>query len=319
VQQVPGVTAAAFTSQLPLSGDFDGYGVHFEGDPNANATGSALAYAVTPSYFATMRIPLLHGRLLDANDRAGAPRAALINESFAKRRFAHQDPVGKRFDFGPPDGHLYTIVGVVGDVKQSSLADGETDAIYITPTQWHWVENRMSIVVRTPGNAAALIPAVRNAIHSIDKNQPIVRVATMDDLVDRSVADRRFALILFEAFGVVALLLAAVGIYGVLSSSVTEKVREIGIRAALGASPESILTLVLGQGMRLTAIGIVIGIAASIAATRAIVSMLFGVSRLDAATYLAVVVTLGAVATIACGVPAWRAARLDPNRALRAE
>jgi putative ABC transport system permease protein len=141
----------------------------------------------------------------------------------------------------------------------------------------------------------------------------------MDDLVDRSVADRRFALILFEAFGLVALLLAAVGIYGVLSSSVTEKVREIGIRAALGASPESILTLVLGQGMRLTAIGIVIGIAASIAATRAIVSMLFGVSRLDAATYLAVVVTLGAVATIACGVPAWRAARLDPNRALRAE
>jgi putative ABC transport system permease protein len=204
-------------------------------------------------------------------------------------------------------------------VKQSSLADGETDAIYITPTQWHWVENRMSLVVRTPGNAAALIPAVRNAIHSIDRNQPIVRVATMDDLVDRSVADRRFALILFEAFGVVALLLAAVGIYGVLSSSVTEKVREIGIRAALGASPESILTLVLGQGMRLTAIGIVIGIAASVAATRAIVSMLFGVSRLDAATYLAVVVTLGAVATIACGVPAWRAARLDPNRALRAE
>jgi len=160
---------------------------------------------------------------------------------------------------------------------------------------------------------------VRNAIHSVDRNQPIVRVATMDNLVGRSVADRRFALILFEAFGMVALVLAAVGIYGVLSSSVTEKVREIGIRAALGASPESILTLVLGQGMRLTALGIAIGLAASVAATRAIVSMLFGVSRLDATTYLAVVVTLGAVAMVACGVPAWRAARLDPNRALRAE
>jgi putative ABC transport system permease protein len=177
----------------------------------------------------------------------------------------------------------------------------------------------MSLVVRTPGDAAALMPMVRNAIHSIDRNQPIVRVATMSDLVDRSVADRRFALILFEAFGMVALVLAAVGIYGVLSSSVTEKVREIGIRAALGASPESILTLVLGQGMRLTALGIAIGLAASLAATRAIVSMLFGVSRLDATTYLAVVVTLGAVAMVACGVPAWRAARLDPNRALRAE
>jgi len=319
VQQIPGVTAAAFTSQLPLSGDFDGYGVQFEDDPNPNATGSALRYAVTPSYFAAMRIPLLHGRLLGAEDRAGAPRAALINESFARREFPHTDPIGKRLGFGPSDGRLYTIVGVVGDVKQSSLADGETDAIYVTPTQWHWVDNRMSLVVRTNGNAAALVPTVRNAIHSVDKNQPIVRVATMDDLVDRSVADRRFALILFEAFGMVALVLAAVGIYGVLSSSVTEKVREIGIRAALGASPESILTLILGQGMKLTALGIAIGLAASVAATRAIVSMLFGVSRLDATTYLAVVVTLGAVAMIACGVPAWRAARLDPNRALRAE
>jgi len=319
VQQIPGVTAAAFTSQLPLSGDFDGYGVQFENDPNANATGSALRYAVTPSYFATMRIPLLHGRLLGAEDRAGAPRAALINESFARREFPHEDPIGKRLGFGPSDGRLYTIVGVVGDVKQSSLADGETDAIYVTPTQWHWVDNRMTLVVRTNGDAAALVPTVRNAIHSVDRNQPIVRVATMDDLVDRSIANRRFALILFEAFGMVALVLAAVGIYGVLSSSVTEKVREIGIRAALGASPESILTLVLGQGMRLTALGIAIGLAASLAATRAIVSMLFGVSRLDATTYLTVVVTLGAVAMVACGVPAWRAARLDPNRALRAE
>jgi len=319
VQQIPGVTAAAFTSQLPLSGDLDGYGVQFESDPNANATGSALRYAVTPSYFASMRIPLLHGRLLGAEDRAGAPRAALINESFARRKFPHEDPIGKRLGFGPSDGRLYTIVGVVGDVKQSSLADGETDAIYVTPTQWHWVDNRMTLVVRTNGDAAALVPTVRNAIHSVDRNQPIVRVATMDDLVDRSIANRRFALILFEAFGMVALVLAAVGIYGVLSSSVTEKVREIGIRAALGASPESILTLVLGQGMKLTALGIAIGLAASVAATRAIVSMLFGVSRLDATTYLAVVVTLGAVAMIACGVPAWRAARLDPNRALRAE
>jgi putative ABC transport system permease protein len=266
-----------------------------------------------------MRIPLLHGRLLGAEDRAGAPRAALINESFARRKFPHEDPIGKRLGFGPSDGRLYTIVGVVGDVKQSSLADGETDAIYVTPTQWHWVDNRMTLVVRTNGDAAALVPTVRNAIPSVDRNQPIVRVATMDDLVDRSIANRRFALILFEAFGMVALVLAAVGIYGVLSSSVTEKVREIGIRAALGASPESILTLVLGQGMKLTALGIAIGLAASLAATRAIVSMLFGVSRLDATTYLAVVVTLGAVAMIACGVPAWRAARLDPNRALRAE
>jgi putative ABC transport system permease protein len=318
VQKVPGVTAAAFTSQLPLSGDFAGYGVHFDNDPDANAGGSALEYAVSPSYFATMRIPLRRGRLLGAQDRSGAPRSALINESFARRQFPNRDAIGQQLDFGPADGQRYTIVGVVGDVKQSSLSDGETDAIYITPTQWHWVENPMSLVVRTRGDAAALAPAIRRAIHSVDRNQPVLRVATMTDLVDRSVADRHFALVLFEAFGLVALLLAAVGIYGVLSSSVTEKVREIGIRAALGASPESILALVLGQGMRLTAIGIASGLAAAAAATRAIVSMLFGVSRLDAITYLAVVVTLSAVAGIACGVPALRAARLDPNRALRA-
>ena len=319
VQQTRGVTAAAFTSQLPLSGDFAGYGVHFDNDPDANAGGSALEYAVTPGYFTTMHIPLRRGRLLSDEDRSGAPRAALINESFAKRQYPHQDPIGKRIDFGPPDGQLYTIVGVVGDVKQTSLTDGATDAIYVTPMQWHWVDNPMSLVVRTPGNAAALAPAVRNAIHSVDKNQPIVRVTTMDDLVNKSVADRHFALILFEAFGLVALILAAVGIYGVLSSSVTEKVREIGIRAALGATPESILALILGQGMKLTAIGIAIGLVAAAAATRAITSMLFGVSRLDAITYLAVVVALGAVAVIACGLPAWRAATLDPNRALRAE
>ena len=319
VKQVPGVTAAAFTSQLPLSGDFSGYGVHFASDPDANAGGSALEYAVTPDYFRTMHIPLRSGRLLGAQDRSGAPRAALINESFAKRRFPHNDAIGQQLDFGPVDSQHYTIVGVVGDVKQTSLADGETDAIYVTPTQWHWVENPMSLVVRTRGDAAALAPAVRAAIRSVDRNQPILRVATMDELVDKSVADRHFALILFEAFGLVALVLAAVGIYGVLSSSVTEKVREIGIRAALGATPDRILGLILGQGMKLTAVGIAIGLAAAAAATRAITSMLFGVSRLDAITYLAVVVTLGALAVIACGVPAWRAARLDPNRALRVE
>ncbi len=141
VQHVPGVTAAAFTSQLPMSGDLSSYGVHFEGDVDANGGGAALEYAVTPEYFATMHIPLLSGRLLDAHDRAGSARTALINASFAKRQFPHQDPIGEHFDFGAADGQPYTIVGVVGDVKQTSLADGESDAIYITPTQWHWVEN----------------------------------------------------------------------------------------------------------------------------------------------------------------------------------
>jgi ABC-type antimicrobial peptide transport system permease subunit len=153
----------------------------------------------------------------------------------------------------------------------------------------------------------------------VDKDQPIVRVATMDALVDRSAAERRFALVLFEAFALAALVLAATGIYGVLSGSVTERAREIGVRAALGASRGDILALVLRQGMTLTGIGVAIGLAGAIAATQAIVTMLFGISRLDPITYLGVIALLAGAAMVSCGAPAWRAVRVDPATTLRAE
>ena len=164
VRQVPGVTSAAFTSQLPLSGDFDVYGVQFESHPNDTSEG-APRYAVSPDYFETMRIPLRRGRLLDERDRAGAPGAVLISESFAKRKFPHQDPIGQRVRVGPDAGHAdrpwATIVGVVGDVKQTSLAVNESDAFYTTTTQWSWVEPAQSLVVRTHGDAATLAPAIK--------------------------------------------------------------------------------------------------------------------------------------------------------------
>jgi putative ABC transport system permease protein len=319
VRRVPGVTAAAFTSQLPLSGDMDAYGVHFENHDDLADRDNALRYAVTPGYVETMRLPLRRGRLLDRHDVAGAPRAALINESFAKRRFPGRDPLGQRFRFGPDEGPWFAIVGVVGDVKQTSLAVSGADAVYVTPVQWHWVDNVMSLVVRAHADAAALAPAVRDAIWSVDKNQPIVRVATMKSLLARSEADRHFALILFEAFGLVALVLSAIGIYGVLSGSVTERAREIGVRSALGASRGDILLLVVRQGMMLTALGVAIGLSGAAAASRAIVTLLFGISRLDAATYLGVIALLAGVSAIACSVPAWRAARIDPSITLRAE
>jgi len=319
VRRVPGVTAAAFTSQLPLSGDLDGYGVHFETQDDLKDRDGALRYAVTPGYLETMRIPLLRGRLLDAHDGEGAPRAALVNESFAKRRFPRRDPIGQRFRFGPEDGPWFAIVGVVGDVKQTSLAMGDTDAVYLTTAQWHWTDNVMSLVVRARADAAALAPAVRDAIWSVDKDQPIVRVATMDSLLARSEADRQFALILFEAFGLVALVLAATGIYGVLSGSVAERTREIGVRSALGASRGDILALVVRQGMMLTALGVAIGLSGAVAASRALVTLLFGVSRLDPITYLGVSALLAGVSAIACWLPAWRAARIDPSITLRAE
>jgi predicted permease len=317
-RHVPGVAAAAFTAQLPLSGDLDIYGVHFQGDDRKD-DGAALRYAVTPGYFEAMRIPLRRGRLLDAHDVAGAPRAALINDSFARRRFSGQDPIGQRFAFGADDGQWYTIVGVVGDVKQASLALEQPDAVYIAPAQWHWADQLMSLVVRSRRDAAALAPEIRRAIWSVDKDQPIVRVATMDDLVARAAAARRFALILFEAFALAALLLAAIGIYGVLSGSVAERTREIGVRSALGASPGDILALIVRQGMTLTGFGIVLGLAGAVTASRALITLLFGVSPLDTVTYIGVVAVLLGVSAIACWVPAWRAAGVDPSITLRAE
>ena len=319
VRRVPGVTAAALTSQLPLSGDLDGYGVHLENARELTDVSSALRYAVTPTYLETMRIPLRRGRLLDARDVAGAPRAVLINETLAKRLFRDRDPLGQQLRFGPDEGPPYTIVGITGDVKQTSLAMANEDAVYVTMPQWHWVDRVMSFVIRAQADAAGLAPAVRQAIWSVDKNQAIVRVATMESLLARSEADRRFALILFEAFGLVALALAATGIYGVLSGSVSERTREIGVRAALGASRADILTLVARQGLTLTGIGTLVGLTAAVVSSEAIVTLLFGVSRLDPVTYAGVAALLLAVAIVASAIPAWRAARVDPAITLRAE
>jgi putative ABC transport system permease protein len=319
VRRAPGVMAAALTSQLPLSGDVDQYGVHFDPSPSDDP-GEALGtfrYAVSPGYIETMGIPLRRGRALDERDQAGTPRVALISESMAKRRLPGLEPIGRRLRIG--DGPLYTVVGVVGDVRQLSLALTESEAVYVAASQWRFADDAMSLVVRASGEAAALAPDVRRAIWAVDKNRPIERVATMDDLVAASGAERRFTLILFEAFALTALALAAAGIYGVLAGSVVERTREIGVRSALGASRRDILGLVIRQGMALTGLGVVIGVAGAAVATQAIVAMLFGVSRLDPATYLGVIALLAGVAMTACAVPAWRAARVDPASTLRSE
>ena len=317
VRSVPGVSSAAFTSLLPLNGDLYGrYGAHFD---QSKRSWSVFRYAATPEYFKTMGIPLRSGRLLDSGDVFGAPPVTVISESLALAEFSGQDPIGQRLQLGPPWAPHYIIVGVVGDVKQNSLALNQAEALYITPAQSWFADEVMTLVVRTPGNAASLATTMRNAIWSVDKDQPIIRVATMDELLISSAAERRFVLILFEAFGLAALVLAAIGIYGVLSGSVTERTREIGVRTALGASRGDILGLVLRQGMRLTAFGVAIGLAGAVLASQALISMLFGISRLDVVTYIGVVVLLAAVSAMACWMPAWRAARVDPCITLRAE
>jgi putative ABC transport system permease protein len=321
VRRVPGVRQAAFTSILPLSDDppaLSMYGARFENDtPEGGRT--VFRYTVSPQYGQTMGIPLRSGRFIDQRDTASAPQSALISESLAHSQFPHQDPIGKRVRVGPPDRPWYTVVGVVGDVKQSSLATSDSAAVYLSTRQTWFADETLSFVIRTAGDPAALAPAVKNAIWSVDRNQPIVRVVTMRHLVDVSEAERRFVLILFSIFGSVALVLAAVGIYGVLAGSVNERMREIGVRAALGASRGDILALVVRDGLLLTAIGMAIGLGGSAASTPALQSLLYGISRLDAITYAGVIFLLACVAVLACATPAWRASRVDPAITLRAE
>jgi putative ABC transport system permease protein len=192
VRRVPGVTAAAFTSQLPLSGELDEYGAQFESGPDGQPERgySSFRYTVSPSYFETMGIPLKRGRFLDAHDMAGAQPVTVISESLAQARFGAADPLGKRVHIGRKDLPWFTIVGVVGDVKQASLMASRTAAAYVTPAQWYFADNAMSLVVRARGDVAALVPSLRQAIWSVDQDQPIVRVATMDSLLAATAAER---------------------------------------------------------------------------------------------------------------------------------
>ena len=321
VRQVPGVAAAAFTSQLPLSGDFDKYGVQLESSRSDAKIEErdAFRYAVTAGYFEMMGIPLRAGRLFDDRDVADSAPVVLISESMAKRRFRGRDPVGERVHVGPTDRPWYTIVGVVGDVKQASLSAVQSDGVYMPSTQWHFADQTLWLVVSGRGNALDFVQPVREAIWSVDRNQAIVRIATMESRLTASTADRRFTLTVFETFGSVALLLAAIGIYGVLSGSVTERTREIGVRSALGATRANILALIVRQGLNLALVGVLIGLLVSLAASNAISTLLFGVSAVDPITYAAVIALLLSACAVACWVPAWRAVRVDQSIAFRAE
>jgi len=324
VRNVPGVTGAALTSQLPLSGDLDSYGYTFAAFPEREPgeDGAAMRYSVTAEYFDVMGIPLLRGRLLDATDRADAPESFLISETLARRTFGDADPIGQQVRFGPEsDGARPwgTVVGVVGDVKQQSLASENTAAFYVPSAQWRWVDPVQSLVVRTSGDAAAMTNAVKRAVWSIDRNKPITRVATMEQLIWRTASEQRFASVIYGTFAIAALLLAAVGLYGVVSGLVSERTREFGIRAALGATRGEIVRGVLANGLLFTAIGIAIGVAGASATSRLLETLLYGISRADPATYGVVIALLGCVATLACWAPARRAAAVDPAVTLRAE
>lgn len=322
VRAVPGVESAALTSQLPLSGDYDSYGIHVETKPRANPEEdpSEFRYAVSAGYFEAMRIPLRRGRFLTASDRADQPPVVVINESFARKIWPNEDPIGQRVRMGAADtGPWRTIVGIVGDVKQLSLSGAQADGIYVPEVQWPYADGAMSLVLRTRGDPVAMAPAVRSSVWSVDKDQPIIRVATMEALSSQSEAQRRFTLLLFAAFAVVALLLAAAGVYGVLSGTVTDRLAEIGVRSALGASRGDILAMIVRQGLGLSGLGIALGLVGAFALSRLMGTLLFGVPPTDFLTYAVVTTLLLLVALGASWAPAWRAARVNPITVLRAE
>jgi putative ABC transport system permease protein len=318
VATLPGVVAVGATQSLPIQGDYV-LGFNIQGRP-PNGPGqepNTNYYAVSPDYFKAMGIPLLRGRVFTEQDKKDSPRVAVINEELAKKFFPDEDPIGKRINVTNGPERFREIVGIVGDVKQYGLAQPTTMQTYEPYLQTPF--SGMTLVVRADGNPAALSGAIRSEVLAIDKEQPVSRIRPLEQVVSESVAKQRFLMLLLGIFASVALVLAAVGLYGVMSYSVNQRTHEIGIRAALGAQRKDVLKLVVGQGMALALTGAAIGLAASFALTRLMASLLFGVSATDPLTFAGIALLLTIVALLACYLPARRAMKVDPMIALRYE
>jgi putative ABC transport system permease protein len=339
MQGVPGVLSAAGINRPPLNGDGISMPFLIEGKPapppgNAAGSGSqeqarsANYFAVTSNFFATMRIPVLRGRDFTPQDTAAAPLAIIINQTMARCFFPDEDPIGKRItlDFVPNE-QPRQIVAVVGDTPLNRFQKDQASIMYVPYTQqtprWMgpWWNDRAAFyfVLRTSGDPMSLVPAMRRAVADVDPNKPAANIRTVEEYLDRQIQYQRLYVLLLSVFGGIAAVLAAVGIYGVMSYSVAERTREIGIRMALGASGSDVLMLVVRQGLILVSIGLGLGIASSFALTRVIKSALYGVTATDPVTYIAVSLALAAVALVACFVPTRRAIAVDPTVALRYE
>jgi putative ABC transport system permease protein len=337
---LPGVAAVGATTHLPLSGEDGGRSFTVVGDAARTAGEKLVAEyrTITPDYLRAMKIPLRAGRYFTARDRneyfttdgrrvegypnrergeRDAPGVVIINETLARRSFAGSNPLGRRIVIDDGQTREREIVGIVGDVKHFSLEDAAKPELYLPyaqrPTQ------NQTLVIRAESEPAALVAAVRGEVRALDRDLPLYGIKTMEDYLDESVAARRLNMLMVGVFAAVALLLAAVGIYGVISHSVTERTREIGIRMAVGARSQDVLRLVIERGMKLALSGVAIGMAASFALTRLMKTLLFGVSATDPLTFAVIAVLLAGVALLACYIPARRATKVDPITALRVE
>jgi len=334
IEQIPGVKAAGCVSSLPLHGE--NWGKLFVAldrpiPPSMDQLDHIQYRSVLGDYFAALHIPLIKGRLLNDHDRKDSPYVAVVNQTLAKKYWPQQDPIGKTVLLSPPESILppgvappgyhaqkFTVVGVVADAHYGNMNEAPLPLVYASVLQ-HDSNMSPSFAVRTDGDPLLAASSIRSVLKQIDKDIPMARVMTMEDTVSNSVAQPRLETILLGLFGALALILASVGIYGVLAYSVSQRTSEIGIRMALGASRSSVLGMVLGQGLRLTAIGMAIGFVLAVALTRLMASILFSVSPTDPATFAAVFLVLAVIAMLACYLPARRATKVDPLVALRYE
>jgi putative ABC transport system permease protein len=326
---LPGVVSASAINHLPLAGDIWGWPFRVEGrpEPKPGEEPTATYRVVLPGYFRTMGIPVRRGRDVSDADRTDAPGVVVVNESLARRHWPGEDAIGKHLALADREGPTWlTVVGIVKDTVRGRWGAPPEDELFLPYAQVRrYVENPSShfayltLVVRTSGDPASLAPALRSAVWTRERNAPISEVRVLEEVVEGATAREHFYVLLLGAFAAVALTLAAVGVYAVISFSVARRTNEIGIRMALGAEPADVLRLVVGQGLRVGVAGALVGIAGALALSRLMSSMLYGVGSHDPATFVGVVVLLAAVAVLASWLPARRATRIDPLRALRYE
>jgi putative ABC transport system permease protein len=315
LRALPGVEAVATAGQIPLGGNGDTWGFHVQGREWGPRDPSVERYSVTPDYFNVMRIPLRRGRLLSDTDRANGQMVVVIGEQSARTIWPGADPLGQLVKLGGVEGPWFKVVGIVGDVRHEALSAPATMQMYTSQAQV--TDSYLTVVIRAGGDPAWLAAEARRAIWSLASDVPVYEVVLLESLVAKSVSQRRFMMVLLELFGAIALLMTAVGVYGVIASSVAERTREIGVRSALGASSRDIVRLVVGGGMALIGGGLAAGGLVALAVTRYLEGSLYDVSATDPSTFAAVVLVLLIVAVIAQSVPVVRALRVDPTVALR--
>jgi putative ABC transport system permease protein len=318
MKNLPGVQAVGVTHSMPLVGDYV-LGFNIEGRPAVDPADlpSTNYYSVTPDYFRAMGIRLIRGRIFTPQDDAKAPRVVIINDTMARQFFPNEDPIGKRINITNGPDTWREIVGIVADIKQYGLDKATSAQSYEPFAQVPFTS--LNVVIRTKGSPAALLGALRPTVYAVDKDQPIGSIRPLEEIMADSIARQRFAMLLLTVFSGVALIIAAVGIYGVMAYNVVQRTGEFGIRMALGAQQRDVLRLVLMQGGKLIGLGLLIGLVATLAASYAMRSILFNTSAYDPLTLASITVLLAAVALVACFFPANRATKVNPIEALRVE